>query len=97
MVDFNDRRPWGFTSPGDADWEAPLDRRSKKAANQRLRSEDLSDHFEVGFSLVNRAISQANRAARRSGNPHESVGDYMNAVHERLVPLVYKHAYKRDA
>jgi hypothetical protein len=94
MVAFNDRRPWGYTTPGDDDFNTPLDKQAKKAANARLRNEDLSDHFEVGFSLTDKAISKANRQARRTGAAPTNVGEYISAVQEHLPTLVQKHAYK---
>jgi hypothetical protein len=98
MVEYNDRRPWSFTTPGDEDWNTPLDRKSAKAANERLRSEDHSERLGSQFHVTNRAIRSARKDMRKSRAAGDSVepptvGDYMTRVQEHVSNLVHTEVY----
>lgn len=94
MVDFHDRRPWSYTTPSDADFEVPLDLKSKRAANARLRSEDKSEHYGAGVNVTNKAISLTRRRAKRTGEYPLTVGEYLTSVQEHLPGLVQEHVYR---
>jgi hypothetical protein len=101
MVDYNDRRPWSFTTPGDDDYSAPLDAKSVREANARMRSEDHSERLGSEFHVTNKAISKARRDIRKSKNsipegeeaPPLTVGDYMSTVQSHISNLVHRDVY----
>jgi hypothetical protein len=98
MVDFNDRRSWTYTSPGDEDWQTPLDLKSAKAANARLRQEDQSERFGMPYHVTNKAISKARKELRGRRTPGEgaealSVGEYMSKVQDHIGSLVHQDVY----
>lgn len=101
MVDYNDRRPWQYTTPGDADWESPMDAKTVREANARMRSEDHSDRLGASYHVTNKAISKARKDIRKTkqsipeGEEPKplTVGEYMTNVQSHISDLVRRDVY----